>query len=356
MVLQEKFDSIIDCIENLVRKNEEDIPQTLARETGINPRMLGDAFRFIADMTLIKYIRQRRLVFALSNKIKRELSVEDIVSEAGFADAASFSKACKSELGISPAQITEKHLKDFVPMYFSRVTALGKNIEKTEGDNMYSTKTKDSAEGVTAEQFAEIRQVLELGAIYGLDDNEAESVYRIAHHCGAPTEKVVAFYDDFKHQIENGTYVYEYDLFEMAEIACGHGLSFSHTQELMYMLRRHGFYSIHDLPDEFLGVYFSDENEIHGWSVPYICEIAETLEDHKLTADDIDDIAFQADMAGVDLLDAIENYHTYKESWDRYVKKAMTEELPEDETDGFGYTSIWELDEQTYEDLDNIST
>lgn len=58
MTLQEKFDGIVDCIEKLVYAGENDIPQVLARETGFNLRLLGDAFQFVADMTLIKYIRQ----------------------------------------------------------------------------------------------------------------------------------------------------------------------------------------------------------------------------------------------------------------------------------------------------------
>ena len=44
MTLQEKFDSIIDCIERLVYAGESDIPQALARESGFNLRLLGDAF------------------------------------------------------------------------------------------------------------------------------------------------------------------------------------------------------------------------------------------------------------------------------------------------------------------------
>ena len=45
MTLQEKFDSIIDCIERLVYAGESDIPQALARESGFNRCLWGDAFR-----------------------------------------------------------------------------------------------------------------------------------------------------------------------------------------------------------------------------------------------------------------------------------------------------------------------
>lgn len=44
MTLQEKFDSIIDCIERLVYAGESDIPQALARESGFNRCLWVDAF------------------------------------------------------------------------------------------------------------------------------------------------------------------------------------------------------------------------------------------------------------------------------------------------------------------------
>ena len=88
MTVQEKFDGIIDCIEHLVDIGESDIPQMLSRETGMNLRLIGDAFQFIADMTLIKYIRQRRLVKALQKRFDFDLPIEQIVSTAGFSDAA----------------------------------------------------------------------------------------------------------------------------------------------------------------------------------------------------------------------------------------------------------------------------
>jgi ribosomal protein S4 len=69
MTLQEKFDSIMNSIESLVGVGEEDIPNAVAREAGLNLRQLADSFQFMTDMTLIKYIRRRRLVHALDTRI-----------------------------------------------------------------------------------------------------------------------------------------------------------------------------------------------------------------------------------------------------------------------------------------------
>lgn len=344
MTLQEKFDSIIDCIERLVYAGESDIPQALARESGFNLRLLGDAFQFIADMTLIKYIRQRRLVRALSNRIEFDLPVEEVVSDAGFSDAAAFSKACKNEFDLTPIQITEDVLRKYMPLSFAMV-ASGRDVDQMENDTLIATKN-DTICGVSAQQFAEIKQVLELGAIYGLSDEEAEFVYRLATDRKLTLAKAAEFYDDFKLQIENGSNIPGLDLFEMAELACQYDLSYSEAQAIMYELSCHGYLSIRNLPEGFFDIYFCEENDRCGWDIPYMCEIVEAIEEKGLSTDDIDDIALYASMFGVDVIEAIECYDDYKASWDNVVRDAMTNGIPEDDTNGFGYRSIWELPEE----------
>ena len=344
MMLQEKFDNIIDCIEKLISLGETDIPQALSRETGFNLRVLGDAFQFMSEMTLVKYIRQRRLVYALAKKNEFSLAVEDIVTDAGFSDAAAFSKACKNEFDLTPIQITEKILKQYVPLSFTKV-ASGRSTDYTENDTLISTKN-DTICGVTAEQFAEIKTVLELGAIYGLSDEEAEFVYRLSQFCEITSAQAAEFYEDFKLQIENGSAAIGPDLFEMAELACQYNLSYSETQEVMYELHCHGYDSLAYLPIGFFDIYFCEENNRHGWDVPYICEIIEAMESNGLSTDEIDDIALLASNFGVDILEAIENYDSYQTLWDRMIDDTMSNGIPDDDSGGFGYRSIWELDEE----------
>ena len=343
MTLQEKFDGIIDCVERLVYVGESDIPQALARESGFNLRLLGDAFQFIADMTLVKYIRQRRLVRALSNRIEFNLSVEEVVSEAGFSDAAAFSKACKNEFDLTPIQITEDVLKKYTPLSFSMV-ASDRDVDKMENDTLIATKN-DTICGVSAQQFAEIKQVLELGAIYGLSDEEAEFVYRLATDRKLTLAKAAEFYDDFKLQIENGSNIPCLNLFEMAELACRYDLSYSEAQTIMYTLSCHGYLSIRTLPDGFFDLYFCDENDRRGWDVPYVCEIAEALEEHGFSTADIDDIVDLASTYGISIIEAIEDYKSYKKDWDTTMRKLMHYDDSAEDPCGFGYRSVWELDE-----------
>lgn len=343
MTLKEKFDYIVECIETLVSEGENDIPQALARETGLNLRLLGDAFQFVSDMTLVKYIRQRRLVQALAYRAELDLAVEDVVENAGFSDAAAFSKACKNEFNLTPVQITDEILKNYPPLSFDWIVS-GKVMGQMENDNLVASK-KNTICGISAEQFEEIKLVLELGAIYGLNDEEAEFVYRLAQQCKITSSQAAEFYDDFKLQIENGSFVGSHDLYEMVEVACAYNLSVSQTQEIMHMLHCHGFMSIRDLPEGFFEIYFCEENDRCGWNVPYICDIAKALAEYGISVAEIDDLAFHASMFGVDIIEVIENYDKYRRDWDDVVSDPGVDDDAKTDLSGFGYRNIWEFDE-----------
>lgn len=347
MTLKERFDSIITGIEELVGAGQHDIPeisQTVARNNGLDLRLLADAFRFMADMTLCEYIKQRLLICALDIKLECDLPVEDICENAGYSDAAAFSKACKKLFNLSPTQFTREMLSQHSPLFFERLVA-DKEADLLERDTLM-TKEKETICGVSVVQFADIKQVLELSAVYGFTDEESEAVYQLAQRCDIPIAQAAEFYDDFKLQLENGSNVPGLDFYEMAELACKYSLSYSEAQSVLYMLEKNGYYSIRELPEAFFDIYFSRENEqFAGWDVSFICEIAEELEAHNMSADELEDVAFLAWMNGTDLLDAIANYKKYEDSFNKMAMDALNEGIPEDDTGGFGYKNIWERPE-----------
>lgn len=345
MILQEKYDRIIGLIEEFIEFGEPDIPEAVSREMGLNLRLLGDAFQFITDMTIIQYIRKRKLVHALSARMEQELSIEQVVAQSGFSDAAAFSKACKKAFDLSPSQITKAVLSQHPPLTFDRITFV-KAGEPMENDTLIAEKKQNTICGITAEQFAEVKHVLEIGALYGLTDEEAEEVYRLSQACKITTAQAAEFYEDFKLQIENGSFFGEYDLSEMAELACKYDLSFTEAQIIMGELEHNGYWSIHELPAGFFDIYFCEENDRRGWTVPYICEIAEAMDDNGVPLSKFDDAVQYAEMFGTDIVEAIENFREYDRDWNNMIHDAMTNGIPEDDTGGFGYRSIWELLEE----------
>ena len=323
MAFQDRYDEIIDCIEYYVGIGEREIPQALAKETGLNLRLLGDAFQFITDMTLIKYIRQRRLIRALKNKLEQNLSVEDIAADTLFCDAAAFTKACKNELNLTPSQVTEDVLAQYPPLHFAIITS-GNDASQMENDTLATTT--DITQGISSEHFADIKRVLEISAIYGFDDDDAEFVYRLAM--------------DFHMTIEDAA-----DYCEWSRVEDKYDVFSSEMQQALSEIRGNGYKRLHELPKSFFDVYFSEENDKHGWFVPYICEIAEALDENGMCAEDLSDIVMHADTYGVDIVEAIENFEEYEKDWNNMIYDAMVKGIPEDDTGGFGYRSIWEFDE-----------
>lgn len=348
MTLKDRFDSIINEIERLVGSGQHDITeitQSVARSNGLDLRLLADAFRFMTDMTMGEYIKRRLVICALDLKLECELSVEDICENAGYTDAPAFSKACKKLFDYSPVQFTKEMLSKYPPLFFDHLIA-DKEADQLESETLTTTKDNNTIFGVSVAQFADIKQMLELSAIYGFTDEESEAVYQLAQRCDIPIAQAAEFYDDFKLQLENGSNVPGLDFYEMAELACKYSLSCSEAQSILYMLEKNGYHSIRELPETFFDIYFSRENEqFAGWDVPYMCEIAEELEAHDVSVDELEDIAFLAWMNGTDLLDAIANHKKYEDSFNKMAMDALNGGLPEDDTGGFGYRSIWEEDE-----------
>ena len=349
MGLKERFDSIINEIENIVGSGTNDIPtitQGVARSSGLELRLLADAFRFMTDMTLGEYIKRRLLLHALDAKVECNLPVEEVCEKAGYTEAASFSKACKNLFGHSPSQFTSEMLSKHSPLFFDRLIA-GKDADQMECDTLITAKENNTICGVSADSFADIKQILEVSAIYGFTDEEAESVYQLAKQCEIAVAQAAEFFDDFKLQIENGSVIPGLDLYSMAVLACKYALSFSEAQSVVFLLEKNGYGSIPELPEAFFDIYFSRENaRFAGWDVAYIYEIAEALEENGLTVDDLDDIAELASINGVSITEVIEDYDSYQKDWDNSIMKLMHQSEPDDDPLGFGYRSIWEKSEE----------
>lgn len=319
MTLQEKYDGIIDSIEMMIDAGESNIPDALSRESGWNLRLIGDAFQFIADMTLAQYIRQRRLVNALYKRLELNLSIEQVVAGAGFSDAAAFSKACKKEFDQSPSQITLEFLDKYAPLTFEYVASYG-NVAKVESETLTALNKMDNICGVTAAQFAEIKRVLEIGAIYGLDDKEAEFVYQLAQECNTTIERAAEFFEDYKLQIENGSFFGERNELDVAKLAFAYDLSFSESMGILHELECHGYDSIATLPKGFFDIYFSAFNEKYGGcDVAYICEILYAMEANDFTADRISEVLDYALILGVDPIELIDNYDFYVEPYRKAI-------------------------------------
>lgn len=77
----------------------------LARAAGVSHNHLSRLFRAETGMTVIGYIRRRRMEQARHLLVSSTLSIPAIASSVGIPDLQSFNKACRRELGGSPRAV-----------------------------------------------------------------------------------------------------------------------------------------------------------------------------------------------------------------------------------------------------------
>ena len=77
---------------------------TLASQTGLSPSRVQHRFRAHTGLAVRPYLRWRRLLKALEG-VTRGLSLTDAAVEAGFADAAHFTRTFRGHFGIPPSAL-----------------------------------------------------------------------------------------------------------------------------------------------------------------------------------------------------------------------------------------------------------
>lgn len=76
----------------------------LAKRAGLSPSRLQHRFRAHTGLALRPYLRWRRLLMAMS-AVTQGLSLTDAALEAGFSDAAHFSRTVQRHFGITPSAL-----------------------------------------------------------------------------------------------------------------------------------------------------------------------------------------------------------------------------------------------------------
>jgi AraC family transcriptional regulator len=77
----------------------------LARMAGVSHNHLTRLFHAETGMTVIAYIRQRRMARARHLLVSSTLSIPAVAASVGIADLQAFNKACRRELGGSPRAV-----------------------------------------------------------------------------------------------------------------------------------------------------------------------------------------------------------------------------------------------------------
>ena len=351
MVFPGNYDEMISTIEKMAEKKNTQITEQLTKGSGCNIRLLGDAFQYITGLTLAQYIRRRKLARALQYRMESGCSLEEAGDRFGFADAATLSKAYKKEYGYSPKEATEEIVLQNQPLYMECVLSDGRTGEMTqEREKIAAEENQENKEqkmmfGVPAEQFQGIRQMLELNAVYGLDNERLEMVYRFFSEYKIPMETAFEIEEEVSLQVGGGDAIL-HDLGDLAVLSYGCRISLSEAEDIMDLLEHYGFTRLKDVPEGFFDIYFSETYAREGYSVPEILKILEAMKKMGYEPYEFD---MRMDYALYHGGDPVETILSYEEDDAADWMDDMTVDLQaEMEVAREENRSIWELSEEEY--------
>lgn len=110
-----KFDIIMDYIDENIKADSENIKKGIPNIIGYSSKCFGDYFLILTNITLFDYIRRRKLYFALEElKQNKKKRVCDIALEYGYSEQSAFTRAVKNCYDCTPEEIrnSKKHIKN----------------------------------------------------------------------------------------------------------------------------------------------------------------------------------------------------------------------------------------------------
>lgn len=209
--MMQHLNQIIDEIEEQL--TEEISIQQLSKKIGISEYHLKRTFSFIAGMSLIDYIRNRR--FAKANEeLLQGVKVIDIAFNYGYQSVEGFSRSFRAWCGYLPSEVIKNRYQKSFPKLTFYLSVKGGNSMKFkleqkeafylvgvtkrvpiqfEGQN---SAIQDLAQSITSEQKEQMRQLGDLypnqvlHASYAFDSERMEETGSLTHLIGfATTQK-----------------------------------------------------------------------------------------------------------------------------------------------------------------------
>lgn len=194
-----KMNEVMHYIENHLVDNlnlEKKVPQM----TGESLSQFKKIFLFISNITLLEYIRKRRLTLAAYDLRERKMKVIDVAVKYGYNSPDSFAKAFYHFHHVTPSMAYEQkiQIKSFAPIFFQATISGGSSMnyrieEKsafkivglkqrvpfiTEGDHKEIIAMKEQFDSTLLNQLEKLSDVKPYGgynAVYDISANATET-------------------------------------------------------------------------------------------------------------------------------------------------------------------------------------
>ena len=116
--MRNKFDNIMDYIEDNLIKTNTEIEKGIAEILNIEMKKFKTFFEILTNSTLANYINGRRFN-AIAVDLINDVNVIELVSFYGYSEQSAFSRAIKNYYGVTPNEIRKnKNIPILPKLYF----------------------------------------------------------------------------------------------------------------------------------------------------------------------------------------------------------------------------------------------
>lgn len=116
--LRDKFDNIMDYIEDNLIKTNIEIENGIVEILNIDIKKFKTFFEFLTNNTLANYINSRRFN-AIAIDLINDVNIMELVSSYGYSEQSAISRAIKNYYGFTPGEIKKSKNVQILPkMYY----------------------------------------------------------------------------------------------------------------------------------------------------------------------------------------------------------------------------------------------
>lgn len=203
MSVKEKYDGMITNIEHRVREPysmvARDIADAEAVACGMKYTDLSTVFSYLTGMTLVSYVKERKLMYAYEKLIAQEdPDMQEIIDISGYDNQASFCKKFKERFAITPQDANREKDPSLLesPKKWDLISA-----DKRENIPVISESKEKTKFGVSQEQMKKISECYNLEALYEFRDYQSEMAFRLSEmHPDVKLRDIFEYVDDYSNQ------------------------------------------------------------------------------------------------------------------------------------------------------------
>lgn len=201
MNAKDRYNGIIAMIEEYSQNphmSADEIVQKIAMANGLSHRDCNAVMQYLTGDTLIRYIRERKLMAAYRVIIAGENSQSAIraaVDVSGLGSQQSLSKKFSSRFGMPPGEAFKRKDASLLsaPLTWD-VISCGNQRPLLDGSEVEQVAEKKKF-GILQEQYAKAMEAAELEALYGLDPLFSDFAFSFSEKEGIPLKDAFRYAD-----------------------------------------------------------------------------------------------------------------------------------------------------------------